>query len=225
MKRATLIILISFIGFTSQAQNFGASADLGMSHYSGIKEYYFTQNTPRLYYSFGLFYTIRPDSAIWGLRTGIEFNKRGHKTNYLGNGISFSNSPITYTDNYSITSTNSLSLFFLPTLNVLKKFHLFLGPIIYYNLNSTINYETVYYKTSAKQEVIETKTTKSKADYDGVSFTERSSYGLKLGGCLKLSKKIDLGITYQISRRFKYYTNDYKPYYNILNLTTIIYLK
>jgi len=158
-----------------------------------------------------------------GYKISIDYNKRGGKNLYDPPFFA-----LRYRQSHleikSILLTKSLSLAFTPTLKILDKLQLFLGPHLTYSLiNETEDSET-YYRTSAKEEAL--KTFIDNSSFNGKSFSDRLSFGIKLGVTYKIANRIDLGLAYQYSRLIKIdLPTGSKPFYNIINLTTNVYFK
>jgi len=215
LKKTIVILLVSFFSITAKAQHFGVNIDAGMSYLYGV--YAPNKSKPQLYYGLGMFYTKLSTNSKWGYRAGLDFNKKGAKIVYEGDSWDG------YIESTTTLSTNYLNLTFTPTLNASKNLQFFLGPHIDYILGNKEETIVTIYKTDTKQQVLETITSKNKNN--GISFSDRISYGIKVGANIKLSNHVDIGLCYQYSRLLKYGSPYYQPYYHIVNITTNIYFK
>lgn len=223
MKKITIIVVAVFIANNIKSQQFGLTADVGMSRLSELYgRLSGTENKSQLYYGVGLFFAKQSASSKWGFKVGLDFNKRGARALYEGS--QFINSNNIYIVSSSTLSTNSISLNFSPTLNVSDKVQFFLAPHINYTIGNTDDFETIYYETEAKQKVVDSFNDKD--SYNSSNFSDRLSYGARVGFNVMLSNNIDLGLTYQYARQLN--SNGGlgpKPFYNIINLSTNIYFK
>ena len=222
MKKTTLIILVTIFSFTTKAQHFGVTADVGMSRINKIVgKSIKVENKSKIYYGIGVFYAKIPVESRWGFRTSIDYNKRGAGSYYEGfPWYGIDSDYVVYETN---ESTKSLNLTFTPTLNISNKFQFLLGPTIGYTLGSRDGFTETYYKTSAKNEVLEIRT--DTRSFNGISFSYRLHYGVKTGINVKVSNYLDVGLNYQYARLLRYGNPRYRPFYNIINITTNIYLK
>jgi hypothetical protein len=230
MKTITLLIVTIIFSLTAKAQHFGVTADVGLSRINKIYGYTVdAENKSKIYYGLGVFFAKIPLESIWGFRASLDYNKRGEGScSEAFFGSYFDVFSGVYIDPVYITgeeseSTKSLSLTFTPTLNASNNLQFVFGPTIEYTLGTKYNFKETSYKTEAKSEVLSSRTGTS--EINGSSFTSRLHVGLKAGINVKVSNHVDLGLIYQYVRRFKYGNAYYRPFYNIINLTTTIYLK
>ncbi|PCI93072.1 MAG: hypothetical protein COB15_16950 [Flavobacteriales bacterium] len=222
MKKIALIIVIIIFSLTAKAQHFGVSVDVGMSRINKIYNTYGTfENKSKIYYGLGVFYAKIPLESKWGFRATLDYNKRG--AGALGEWYDWYGINPEYIVSETTESTKSLNLTFTPTLNASNRLQFFLGPTIGYTLGTNTKTITTYYKTEAKSEVLSSRTGTS--EFNGSSFINRLHFGVKAGVNMKLSNRIDLGLTYQYARLLKYGNPNYQPFYNIVNFTTNIYFK
>jgi hypothetical protein len=215
MKKTTLIIIITIFSLTAKAQHFSITTDIGMSYLSGL--YNPHTSKPQLYYGLGMLYSKSATTTNWGFKTSLDFNKRGVKSIYTGTSYSG------YVESKNILSSKSLSLTFTPTLNVSERVQFVLGPHLGYFLSSKSTTTEIVYKTSLKEEILQTVIEENTSN--GISFIDRLHFGVKLGINVKVSNPIDLGLTYQYARLLKYAHPSYRPFYNVLSITTTIYFK
>jgi hypothetical protein len=223
MRKITLIILVIALSPKAKAQDFGVKIDAGMSRINKIYNPYLNiKNKSKLYYGIGIFYAKISESSKWGFRTSLDFNKRGAGSYYEGFWNNYSGGE-SFVVSETNESTKSLSITFTPTLNVSKRLQFLLGPSFGYTLGSGSESVDTYYKTESKNEVIDTYSNIS--EFNGVSFTDRLHFGLNVGFNIKVADRIDLGLTYQYARILKYASSYYRPFYNIVNISTSIYFK
>jgi opacity protein-like surface antigen len=221
MKKTALILVVILFCNKTKAQHFGVTADLGMSRINKIYRVVNSENKPKVYYGIGVFFAKIPNTSKWGFRTSIDYNKRGTGIYYEGDWHYTQDG--SYIVDETNESTKSLSIAFTPTFNVSKKFQLILGPSIGYTLGTKSNFTETYYKTETKSEILSSRTGTS--EVNGSSFTNRLHFGLKAGINIKVSNYVDLGLTYQYARIFKYGNSYYRTFYNIVNISTSIYFK
>ncbi len=194
-----------------------------MSHLNKIYNPYLAiKSKPQLYYGAALFYIKLPSSSNWGFRASLDFNTRGAKGLYEGdwNDGLYGQS---YIVSESFTFFYSASLSFAPTLSINKKLMFFVGPNFNVSVFGTDKYRTTYYKTSAKEDILEVFTDKD--PYYFQSFSYRLSYGGKVGLNYKFSNEIDFGIAYQYARPVKKSDFGPTPYFNILHVSILLYFK
>jgi long-subunit fatty acid transport protein len=223
MKK-TALILFMIICLKANAQHFGVKTDLGASWQTQPPNPFGkVEITPSLYYSFGGFYSKVSSSSKWGFNFCLDYNKRGFRTFFITDPDESLYYHGSFSDSHSKMSNHSLALTLTPTINIANNFQIFLGPHITYALRINQSGTTNYYKDSQRTQLI------SSSNYNesnqGTFFSDRLSYGVKLGFNIKTSKKIDLGLSYQYSRRLKYPKGYTVPFYNIISLTTAFYLK
>src|SRR5680860_595552 len=130
MKKRILILLLTIVSLTTNAQHFGVTLDFGASRLSDIynNPYMKSENNSKLYYSLGLFYTKISTNSRWGFRSGIEFSKRGYGYSYDGTLYAWSSNSgpdnIGYIEDTFTQSNNSIILIIGPTLNITNKLQL-----------------------------------------------------------------------------------------------------
>ena len=226
MKKAIVILLVSFFSITAKAQHFGVNFSAGSSWVNKLNPQVTGKVNPKLFYGFGVFYTKKSETSSWGFRTGLNFDKRNIGATYSKEYYDEYEMQQYYIDGTSTTSDNLLALSSGPTLNISKKLQLALDIHYTYLLSRTGTGSSDTYLDKEKKILYESNQGSSKAN--GLSLTDRSSYGANLMLTYQVSGRVDLGLTYCYWRQFKYYVvhfSNYKPFYNALNITTNIYFK
>lgn len=224
MKRTTLILVLALIASNLKAQQVGLTADVGISKLNQTYSPYAgkVQNKGQLYYGLGFFYEKIPKSGNLGFKISLDYNKRGAKGVYENDFVSNQFGGDIYIEQETVSSSNAFSLTFLPTINASKKFQFYLGPHLTYALNNTSTTTVTYYKTEAKEEVLLNETKRS--SYNGASFSDQLSFGLRVGVNFKIIDAVGIGLSYQYSRLLNNQTPFGEvPFYNIFNFSTHIY--
>jgi len=199
-----------------KSQNVGFTAEFG----TRLPDTYYKSKN---YYGLGFFYAKSPINSKLGFRTVINLNMRGFSSESLG-GLSFitQNTPTPYLGETNESTTSySLTINVGPTLNLSNKLQLSLSPHYTYALTYKIKTEKKYYETSTLNKLVRTdEFTKTTNEYP---FSVRSSFGGIFSITYQISKKIDIGASYQYSRQFK--NKYYFPSYHIMNITAYFHLK
>jgi len=224
MKKIILIILLALVSFVGKSQEFGIKSDLGASWQKLPKHPFGNLKVkPSLYYSLGLFYSLKSKPSSIGLNICLDYNKRGFRTEFVSNSdeaLYYYNS---FSDSHSTQSRHSLSLTISPTINLSKRIEFIFGPHLTYSLGYKQTGTTNYYSDQNRTKLISSQDFNE--SYNGESFYDRLSYGVKFGFNIMVSKKIDLGASYQYSRKMKYPEGLIVPKYHIFSFTTSLYLK